>query len=133
MRSKRSKVTVLNSILQKAITAVAVIFLISAIAGCAHLQTSQREARAARDCAAIRTLKAAVEMNYVDLGMYPASLNCLLENPGDPAWRGPYINDAAMLIDAWGTPFRYEIVDGVPQITSAGPDRTFGTPDDVSC
>jgi hypothetical protein len=130
---KHSEVTILRSILRKSIPAIAVIVLLSGISGCTHLQKSRDQARAARDCAAIRNLKAAVEMHYLDLGLYPASLKDLLENQADPAWRGPYISDAAMLTDAWGTPFRYEIVGGIPEITSAGPDRTFGTPDDLSC
>lgn len=33
--------------------------------------------------------------------------------------------------DPWGTKYRYRLVGGVPDLTSAGPDRRFGTPDDV--
>lgn len=33
--------------------------------------------------------------------------------------------------DPWGTPYRYERVNGAPSPRSAGPDRRFGTGDDV--
>ena len=44
------------------------------------------------------------------------------------------VNQAGELIDYWKTPFRFERVsDGEPlQLTSAGPDKTFGTQDDVT-
>ena len=44
------------------------------------------------------------------------------------------LNQAGEPIDYWKTPFRFERVsDGEPlQLTSAGPDKTFGTQDDVT-
>lgn len=35
------------------------------------------------------------------------------------------------LTDEWGTPIRYTVQTAAPVILSAGPDRTFGTADDV--
>jgi len=35
------------------------------------------------------------------------------------------------LKDAWGTPCRIKLVDGVLECRSAGPDRKFGTKDDI--
>lgn len=41
--------------------------------------------------------------------------------------------DLPRFIDAWGTSIRYEYIDGTafPTLTSAGPDMTFGTDDDI--
>lgn len=36
-----------------------------------------------------------------------------------------------MLVDSWGKPFRYRVVDGRPIVDSAGPDREFDTQDDI--
>ena len=33
--------------------------------------------------------------------------------------------------DSWGEPIRYEWIDTVPWLRSAGNDRTFDTPDDL--
>ena len=35
-------------------------------------------------------------------------------------------------VDPWGTPYRYSPVGGEPKFISAGPDRKFGTRDDIS-
>ena len=47
--------------------------------------------------------------------------------------RHPAINAAGELCDRWGTPFRFHQLSGTQmEIRSAGPDRKFGTDDDVS-
>ncbi len=44
----------------------------------------------------------------------------------------PAINARGELCDRWGTPFRFHQMSGtVMEIRSAGPDRKFGTADDV--
>jgi hypothetical protein len=44
----------------------------------------------------------------------------------------PAINANGELCDRWGTPFRFHQLSGtVMEIRSAGPDKKFGTPDDV--
>ena len=48
----------------------------------------------------------------------------------DPAH--PALNEHRELLDRWGTPFRFHPVSGsLMEFSSAGPDGTFGTPDDV--
>jgi hypothetical protein len=34
-------------------------------------------------------------------------------------------------IDAWGTPLNFGEAGGIPKVTSAGPDKSFDTSDDV--
>lgn len=62
-------------------------------------------------------------------------LSVLMKQPSrpDPNWRGPYIEQDPK--DAWGQAFKYvrpgKNGDQSFDIVSAGPDRVFGTPDDI--
>lgn len=81
-----------------------------------------------------------------EVGNLPGSLNDLVAKPpGVPAfafytnhvgygWRGPYIElESDEIVDAWNGSFQYSTADGLPQgqIKSAGPDKAFGTSDDI--
>ena len=45
----------------------------------------------------------------------------------------PALNERRELTDRWGTPFRFHPVSGSQmEFSSAGPDRRFGTSDDIS-
>jgi len=88
-----------------------------------------------------------------DVGRLPAGiaeLNTRTAGPSPPpqglpgggflgvkvGWYGPYVNagfdPAGYLSDAWGTAYRYGVApDGAGQIRSAGPDRAFGSADDL--
>lgn len=82
-----------------------------------------------------------------DMGRLPADLSQLNTRGAQPArtygtlgvkfgWDGPYMNagfdPSAHLSDAWGTAYRYGIAPDQPgMIRSAGPDRNFGTADDI--
>ena|ERR1039458_2403753 len=50
---------------------------------------------------------------------YPSSLDQVRIK--DPRWK----------IDPWGTPFRYQLLTNGCVLSSAGPDRQFGTADDI--
>lgn len=69
-----------------------------------------------------------------DCGFPPSKefgLSALMTNSAKlSGWSGPYLKwkeDA----DAWGTPYRYELIDGDPVVSSAGADKNFETKDDV--
>lgn len=71
-------------------------------------------------------------------GQYPdsaAGLDSLMTSPGsrDPRWRGPYLDEPP--VDAWGSPFEYHFPGkrntNSYDISSAGPDRIHGSPDDI--
>jgi general secretion pathway protein G len=88
-----------------------------------------------------------------DVGRLPANiteLNTRTAGPSPPpqgspgggflgvkvGWYGPYVNagfdPAGYLSDAWGTAYRYGVApDGAGQTRSAGPDRAFGSADDL--
>lgn len=66
-----------------------------------------------------------------EVGTYPDSLYDLIVDAGNSGWRGPYLRDPRvannMLLDPWGQPYEYFVVDGVATsdqlaIISRGPD-----------
>jgi prepilin-type N-terminal cleavage/methylation domain-containing protein len=86
------------------------------------------------------------EFGYLgDMGELPATLADLNDATGKPAWSvsgvdgigygfaGPYAPYAAApgdpIADAWGLAYQYD--GSTAQVTSAGPDRSFGTADDL--
>ena len=85
---------------------------------------------------AFSQLEEALDSFQVDNGRYPTTeegLNALISSPPQFSghWHGPYVE--SIPVDAWGTAFRYECIAFEPyHLRSAGPDRTFGTDDDIS-
>ena len=80
----------------------------------------------------------ALDAFEMDAGRYPTTgegLGALVRPPsGVAAWHGPYVR-RALAADPWGTPYAYaERGSGYSgyTLTSAGPDRKFGTGDDVT-
>jgi type II secretory pathway pseudopilin PulG len=86
----------------------------------------------------LAAMKQALEAYCVDVGHYPSAgqgLNALVANPGEPQWRGPYLTGGRQsqtsFLDQWGSPLSYEYDQAHWRIRSAGPDRVFGTTDDI--
>jgi general secretion pathway protein G len=82
------------------------------------------------------------QFGYVgDMGALPASLADLNSGAGKPAygivasdgvgygWGGPYAPGVLAFTDPWSTPYSYSSAQA--QVTSAGPDRTLGSADDL--
>ena len=87
-------------------------------------------ARAQREIFALHT---ALERFLHDTGRFPTpeeGLRALVIDPGIPGWQGNYVN--LIKPDPWRTPYRYTLSPDGPEIRSAGPDRTFGTPQDIT-
>jgi general secretion pathway protein G len=82
--------------------------------------------------------RTALEAFRLDTGRYPTTaegLDALVTQPtGLAGWIGPYVEQ--ILPDKWGTPYRYvcpATTSTKPfELSSAGPDHTFGTPDDLT-
>lgn len=77
-------------------------------------------------------IKIAIELYQTDCGSLPAEadgLRALLLHTDAPGWMGPYLTK--LVPDSWNTPFSYEVIDGQAIVTSAGPDKIFGTKDDI--
>jgi hypothetical protein len=74
-------------------------------------------------------LAVAIEQYEYDVGSPPDKIADLMVRPsGEDKWKGPY---TAMLTDQWGTALAYERESTNWHVRSAGPDRQFGTKDDV--
>ena len=70
----------------------------------------------------------------MDVGRYPTEqegLQVLITNQLKNS-KGPYMTASDVPRDPWGQPYRYRLIDGKPCIDSSGPDRKFGTEDDVN-
>jgi len=79
----------------------------------------------------IAAIESAIDMYEVDNGKFPDSLQNLVTKGSEPNWSGPYIKKAESLNDPWGTQFQYTKSGNTYTLTSAGPDKAFGTADDV--
>ena len=87
--------------------------------------------------AEIAVFEAGLEAYHIDNFSYPQQqdgLQALLTKPSNAQnWTSPYIkpND---LKDPWGNDYKYELDSGTgePVISSAGPDGSTGTEDDIT-
>ena len=84
-------------------------------------------------------LVTAIDTYEVDNGHLPKNLGNLLERDGfSENWNGPYLRPSTRTAgltvkDEWGTPIAYTWNGGAYYgLRSAGPDRSFGTTDDVT-
>lgn len=75
----------------------------------------------------------ALALYAAHVGHFPTAregdLFALVADPGQPGWRGPYLN--RLQPDPWGRPYRYADGAAIPTLLSHGPDRALGTADDL--
>ena len=90
----------------------------------------QNGANEAATRATIATLRSAIVVYELKLGIPPATLEELVR-VGDADWPGPFLDTDSVPRDAWGREFTYEIKNKRPRVTSAGPDGEFDTADDL--
>ncbi|MEH2614489.1 type II secretion system major pseudopilin GspG [Bradyrhizobium sp. AZCC 1693] len=73
----------------------------------------------------IENIGTALELYYMENGAYPsasAGLKALVEAPPEaPRWNGPYLKKAKNLLDPWGRPYQYAIIDSQYEVYSLGP------------
>jgi general secretion pathway protein G len=80
----------------------------------------------------IGAIVSALELYAVDLGSYPppdSGLGALMKPPAGAArWSGPYLKKAEGLLDPWGRPYAYRIVEQTGQVTvfTLGRDNAVG-------
>jgi len=86
-------------------------------------------------------IKTALMAYYNEYGSFPSGSNAQMERAltGDNKrkmffldWIHGRTNTAGELCDFWGTPYRVRIDGAIPSVTSAGPDKTMDTTDDVT-
>lgn len=79
-----------------------------------------------------RSIAASMTFFRVDMGRYPTEaegLAALVKPPASaPAWNGPYLTDAAGIIDPWGNPYRMKVPGdhGEVDVFSLGSDNAPG-------
>ncbi len=81
---------------------------------------------------AVETLATATRIFTEECGRVPTAdegFIALISNPGIEGWDGPYIN--LIKPDPWEEPYHYSVSNDIATITSCGPDRIPGTPDDI--
>jgi len=83
----------------------------------------------------------ALNMFEMDTGAFPTSeqgLGVLIQNTDNISeWKGPYLQATEVPLDPWGLAYRYTYpapggLSTLYELTSAGPDRQFGSNDDIS-
>jgi general secretion pathway protein G len=109
---------------------VVIIGLLAAVA-LPRLGGRKREAEIASAKGSIAGISEAVDLYETDNGNLPDSLNALITKGSEQNWNGPYIRDGKVPVDPWGSTYQYTKKDNNYEIRSAGPDKSFGTTDDV--
>ncbi len=111
-----------------------VVAILGILAGVAvvGLKGRTQKANIAATRTSIQAVQTAVDVYETDNGVYPAAMQALLTKGSENNWNGPYIRDARMPKDAWGTEFQYTLRDGNYELRSAGPDVQMGTADDIT-
>lgn len=116
-----------------------VVVIIGVLAGMlvTRLAGRTQHARITRAEADIRgQLSLALDLFEQDVGRYPTTeegLRVLVEDPGAPGWKGSYLK-GGLKPDPWGRDYSYSLDPDDPGqyiLSSAGPDRQFGTDDDI--
>ena len=85
----------------------------------------------------IKALAGALALYKADQGAFPSEddgLRALVARPEWASrWNGPYLLQEAMLVDGWGSPWAYGVMNTGQscRIISAGEDRLLSTHDDI--
>ncbi len=129
------------------------LFILSSIAAISLpvLNRARNKALISKTKAIINTVEAALSLYETDFGDYPEGdgsgskvLVEKLQGPcNDERWHGPYIrfkkeeiDEDGNILDSWKIPILYKYpqtdYDNIPfLLLSAGPDRKYGTKDDI--
>lgn len=109
-----------------------VVVIIGLLAGTATVALRGRmdQANKTRAKADVQAISQAVDLYELDNGTPPASLQNLISKGGERNWNGPYLKNG-LPKDPWGNDYRYAKNGEAYSVSSAGPDGSFGSEDDV--
>ncbi len=109
-----------------------VVIIIGILAGAVVVAVRGRSQEAAINTTriTIKSIGSAINLFEVDNGVYPNSLDELVNDTGHPTWRGPYVDGG--LNDAWGNKLTYSKTDRGVKLVSHGPDQAAGGDDDIT-
>ena len=101
--------------------------------------TEQELAVANRALSSKSVIALSIERFLLGLKRYPRSLDELVEEPQnlgpEEKWDGPYINNPRLLLDPWGSQYRYRSPgvhnDFSYDLWTCGADGVSGTADDI--
>lgn len=82
--------------------------------------------------ARINVIENAIGTYRLDVGKYPRALEELVNSPGDPKWKGPYLKES-QLVDPWGNQYQYKRPGGGGRdydLLSYGADSAQGGEED---
>jgi len=111
-----------------------VVVIIGILASVAVVATKGKTKRAAI-MATKQTIEAtgtAIDNFEVDCGVFPASIQDLVTDPGFTGWQGPYMRGGRVPSDAWGNALNYTKSEEGYKISSSGPDGQAGSGDDLT-
>lgn len=142
MKIEIKKNLIRKSKLTQAFTLVEIMLVVAIIGILAALVIPKIAGKSeqARETAAMADIKggikSALDEYDVDMGVYPQSLQDLLQQPHNAHnWHGPYFDPPTLPVDPWGNPYQYSY-PGKHNATSydlwsAGPDGKSGDQDDI--
>lgn len=93
-------------------------------------KVGQAQTNAAK--ASVQAISMAVDLYELDNGKYPDSLQSLINKGSEINWNGPYLKKSEIPKDPWGNEFQYTKQGSSYTISSAGPDGSFGSGDDIT-
>ena len=120
---------------------IVVMLIITVLAGVAVPVAGKVFDRKAREATQdeLRAFDVAVRAYFLDTGALPTTAANLYVDPGTSGWAGPYLSGGvgagASTVDfdedAWGVAYQRSSTGDQWTLRSAGPDRSFGTADDL--
>jgi general secretion pathway protein G len=110
-----------------------VVVIIGILAAVAVPRLTGNVEKAQRNAAkqGVAVIEGAIDVYEVDNGKLPETLQNLITKGSEPNWNGPYLRKAEGLKDPWGMEFQYSKQGNLYTVTSAGPDMSFGSADDI--
>jgi len=112
-----------------AVLSIVSVMLVTAARGRKPAADTTRMGKARKE---VDVLNTALDLFHSDCGRFPSQtegLVALVRDPGVSNWGGPYVN--LVKPDPWQTRYIYQTDGANARASSAGPDRTPGTDDDV--
>jgi len=135
VRNRRRGFTLLEILVVVGILALLAAFVVPNLLG------TREDANNNITKAKLDTLSSTMALFNLHMGRYPKELKELTEKPDDDAdaekWKGPYIEDAKKLTDAWGHELKYlgndeaKVNEDRYDLWSMGKDGEDGSDDDI--
>ena len=122
--------------LMEILLVTAILVAMASMASFAYI-SMQRNMTARNTRTEIGLLENGCTAYYNSVSAFPTSLRDLQVMPqglDQVTWGGPYLDVRKDLLDPWQSEYRYAVDEAnlLVTISSAGPDRQFGTADDIS-